>query len=207
MLHHVINDVSPAGLRVHLANTPGGSAPVLYTARSACYVRIQRQFFATVAMNHLTFQGSYISGKMQSRLCHKQLVEAGEPNAHSRQYWQISGSCWPPVLVSVPGAVFAGGAWMVPHLALCSVEELFNIKVDASAENDSPPQHGVLLLVPLVLGIGKASTVTSKQLNQLCLIASSFNCLFWNWLNMACLAVQQPSTLCTCLALPLLHLR
>ena len=33
MLHHVVNDVQPAGLRVHLANTPGGSAPVLYTAR------------------------------------------------------------------------------------------------------------------------------------------------------------------------------
>lgn len=31
-LRKIVNLVSPAGLQVHLANTPGGSAPVLYTA-------------------------------------------------------------------------------------------------------------------------------------------------------------------------------
>lgn len=33
MLSSVVNEIHPAGLMIHLANTPGGSAPVLYTSR------------------------------------------------------------------------------------------------------------------------------------------------------------------------------
>lgn len=39
---------------------------------------------------------------------------------------------------------------------MCSVEELFSTRDDSSASETSQAQQGVLLLVPLVLGIGKA---------------------------------------------------
>lgn len=80
MLHHVVNDVQPAGLKVHLANTPGGSAPVLYTA---------------------------------------------------------------------------------------SVEELFSSNPASLEGENSKAQQGVLLLVPLVLGIGKVNPRYVPQLQNL----------------------------------------
>ena len=107
-LQEVVNRAHPVGLHVHLANTPGGGAPVLYTDRFACSFCRYQQCIAIL-----------------------------------------------------------GADTKLP----CSIKEVFLGSTNKDAASGGLAQRGVLLLIPLVLGLGKVNPASLRAVHSLALFS------------------------------------